>query len=121
MIKRKISVVAISLILLSALLLSACGGGGGDKSSADKLKGTWEGTRDSIGITFKFDGKGACDTEDEYGIKDTGTYEIIDDSTVIIKMSYWDQEIVYNYKIVGDNMEMDSDEPLRPSYDLTKK
>ena len=53
-------------------------------------------------------------------IKDTGTYTIADDSTVKIKMSYWDTEIVYNYSITGDKLVMDSDEPLRPSYDLTK-
>ncbi|HHU07441.1 MAG TPA: hypothetical protein GXZ59_03750 [Clostridiaceae bacterium] len=116
MIKRRILVVTLVLVLLSTLLLSACGGGGGDA-----LKGAWEGKRDSIGITFTFDGKGECDTKDEYGITDTGTYEITDDSTVKIKMSYWEQEIVYNYKIDGDKLVMESDEAYRPAYDLTKK
>ena len=116
MIKRRIALVLLSMSLLLSLL-AACGGGGG---GGDALKGTWEGNRDSIGITFKFDGKGGCDTEDEYGIKDTGTYTIADDSTVKIKMSYWDNEIVYNYHIAGDKLVMDSDEPLRPSYELTK-
>ncbi|HZJ90127.1 MAG TPA: DUF5640 domain-containing protein [Oscillospiraceae bacterium] len=121
MTKKRTAVVLLSMIMLLSLLLAACGGGGGGSGGGgDALKGTWEGMRDSTGITFKFDGKGGCDTEDEYGIKDTGTYTIVDDSTVKIKMSYWDNEIAYNYSISGDKLVMDSDEPLRPAYDLTK-
>ena len=93
MTKKRTAVVLLSMIMLLSLLLAACGGGGGG-GGGDALKGTWEGLRDSTGITFKFDGKGGCDTEDEYGIKDTGTYTIVDDSTVKIKMSYWDNEML---------------------------
>jgi hypothetical protein len=110
--KNRFMLITILAVLTCTLLLGACGG--------DALKGTWVGKRDSIGITFTFDGKGKCNTEDEYGIKDTGTYTI-EGSNAKIKMSYWDSEIVYQFTIDGNKLSMVSDEPYRPSYELEKK
>ena len=113
--KHKANHLILTLALAAMILLTACGGGGGDA-----LKGTWQGTSQDMEWTWIFDGKGGCKTENEYGIKDEGTYTM-DGNDVTIKMSYWDGPIVYQYKIDGDKLSLTTDEPLRPIYDLTRK
>jgi hypothetical protein len=115
--KHKASYLILTLALAAMILLTACGGSG---SGGDVLKGTWEGRSQDMAYTWTFDGKGGCKTENEFGIKDEGTYTI-DGNDVTIKLSYWDGPIVYQYKIDGDQLSLTTDEPLRPTYELTKK
>ncbi|MGI6497373.1 MAG: DUF5640 domain-containing protein [Oscillospiraceae bacterium] len=112
--KNKLVVLAMSAMLVLMMLLSACGGGG------DALKGTWAGRSNDMEVTWTFDGKGGCKTENEYGIKDEGTYTI-DGSNLAIKMSMWDDEIKYQFKIDENHLSMTAEESYRPSYELEKE
>lgn len=114
--KKQMSYLILAVALAAMLLVSACGGGAG----GDALKGNWEGRSEGMAWTWTFDGKGGCKTENEYGIKDQGTYTI-DGNDVTIKMSYWDEPIVYQYKIEGSQLSLTTEETYRPNYELTKK
>lgn len=116
--KHKATWLILTVALVATMFLAACGGGGG--GGGDALKGTWEGSSQDMDWTWTFDGKGGCKTENEFGIKDDGTYTI-DGDDVSIKLSRWDDPIVYQYKIDGDKLSLTTDEPLRPTYELTKK
>ncbi|MGI6168726.1 MAG: DUF5640 domain-containing protein [Christensenellales bacterium] len=111
--KNRLAVVAVSAVLVLMLLLSACGGG-------DELHGTWEGRSEDMAVTWTFDGKGGCKMENEYGIKDDGTYSI-DGSNVTIKLSNWEAEIGYQFKLDDKKLSLETDEVYRPSYQLEKK
>ena len=111
--------IATWLILTAAhaamFFLTACCGGGGDA-----LKGSWEGRSQDMGTTWTFDGKGGCKMENEFGIKDDGSYTI-DGGNVSIKLSRWDDPILYQFRIDGDKLSLTTEEPLRPTYELTRK
>lgn len=110
--KNRLILMMVCAMLL-CMLLSACGGG-------DELKGTWEGRSEDMAWTWTFDGKGGCKTENEYGIKDEGTYAI-DGSSVKIKLSNWEKELDYEFKLDGKNLSLTTDEAYRPNYELEKK
>ncbi len=112
---KRIAVAALATVLLCALILGGCGGGGGDA-----LKGTWEGESEDFAVTWTFDGKGGCKMENEFGFKDDGTYTV-DGSSAQIKLSQWDDEIGYQFKVDGNKLILTADESYRPSYDLEKK
>ncbi len=111
-------ILALVLAVVMVLALAACGGGGG--GGGDALKGTWEGSSQDFEVTWTFDGKGGCKMENEYGIKDDGTYTI-DGDTVMIKLSRWDDELEYKMTQDEKDLLLDPVEDYRPRYELTKK
>lgn len=111
--KKRLTILAIVATLTGLMLLSACGGG-------DELKGTWEGQSDDFGVTWVFDGKGGCTLENEYGFNQDGEYSI-DGSSLTIKMSAWDTEHGYKFKIDGNKLTLTADDPYVPNYELEKK
>ncbi len=108
--------IAIALCLVFVLSLSACGGGG------DALKGTWVQENSDYGtVTWIFDGKGKCSLETDFLSKTSGTYTIVNDNTVNIKIDVWDSEKVYEYTVSGDSLALTATDGLAPDYNLTKK
>ena len=107
---------AAILCIIMVLTLTACGGGSGDA-----LKGTWSGEHSDYGtVTWKFDGKGKCEMENDF-FQGDGTYTI-DGEQVTIKMELWDNEVVYDFSISGKSLNLTATDELAPEYEnLTKK
>lgn len=107
-------IIAAVICLVFVLSLVACGG--------DAFKGTWvqEGT-DYGTVTWIFDGKGKCSLETDFLEKTSGTYTVVDDTKVNIKIDSWDDEKVYEYTVSDSHLKLTATDGLSPDYDLTKK
>lgn len=108
-------VISAVLCLVFVVALVACGGG-------DALKGTWvqEGT-DYGTVTWTFDGNGKCTLDTDFLDKADGTYTVVDDTTVKIKIDLWDEEKAYEYSVSDSALKLTATDGLSPDYDLTKK
>lgn len=96
-------VIAVTLVLVLALsvlfVFAGC-------SSKDALAGTWTGDLGADGIvTWKFDGKGGCEFENEFA-KQTGTYTIEGDQ-VTVMLELWSDPTTYNFAVSGSTLTMD--------------
>lgn len=113
--KNRLAIITMVMTLVCVLLLSACG------AEKDALKGTWNGiSNDDLGVTWIFDGNGKCKMESELGMKQDGTYTI-DGSDIKIKLSNWEDELDYTFKLDGNSLSLTPVEAFRPSYELQKK
>lgn len=116
--KKWMKVMALlTAAVIAASALAACGGSG----SKDIFAGTWKQTDEVDGNwTFTFDGSGKCTLNNEFlNATQDGTYTIDEKAgTVTVKMELWDSEIIYNYTLSGDTLDLKS---TYSSYHLIKQ
>lgn len=111
----KNKILLISIFFVSVFVLVGCG------KNSDELEGTWKGLTDGesrdyqIETTFKFDGNGKVEYENEYGIKSEGTYEI-KDNKVTISLKSWDEAKVYEFSINDKTLSLKATDVYSPSY-----
>lgn len=108
-------IISALLCIVIVLSFAACG-------STDALKGTWTQESADYGtVTWTFDGNGKCTLDTDFLDKAPGTYEIVDDSNVKIKIDLWEEEKVYEYTVSDSSLKLTATDGLAPDYELTKK
>lgn len=106
------SILAAVLSLTMAFALTAWGGG-------DALKGTWSGDVPDWGkVTWTFDGSGKC-TQTSDLMTMEGSYKIDGDQVTITLVEGTD--LVFDFTINGDNLNLDNVSEYAQDYDLTKE
>lgn len=111
---KKVALLAMTMVMLGSLY--ACGSSDDAKEDAkqetteesgDILKGTWTRHDEFYGdMELTIDGKGGCryvyGTE---GMSDQdGTYTIVSDTELSVKLESWDEEQSCKYEITGDKL-----------------
>lgn len=91
-------------------------------SKKDPIVAEWEGkSNDGISTTFEFKSDGKLTYKNEFGVEGTGTYEVKEDK-VTMKLSNWEKEKVYTFKVDGDKLSLERISEYDPEYkEMTKK
>lgn len=108
---KKFNMFFILFFTFGILFFTACG----NKESKDLLKGNWSGYNDDLRIIWIFE-DGKASMKNDY-FSGSGTYEIKDHETVIIKLDAWENEKTYNYSFKEGKLSLISTDNYSPSYE----